>query len=190
MKRRNRWTQDSLVGSTAPPQEVDPASTPSNCPSIRSHFGSSHLLNTCQGSRRALSQRLPCSGTSRDHHGRRMPPFVLHESRRYVCRFCTSHLDRVKKELLCRLHSNSKKEPPNNKPPQPKKTPKRGNNLLCNSRGLAGIVKRETGAMNSAMLSVNLVPQQTRVCLSDLVQATGDIPKSPSFGWRRGQVLL
>ena len=47
--------------------------------------------------------------------------------------------------------------------------------------------------MNSAMLSVYLVPQQTRLCMSNLVsnlvQATGDIPKSPSFGWKRGQVL-
>ena len=43
------------------------------------------------------------------------------------------------------------------------------------------------------MLSVYLVPQQTRLCMSNLVsnlvQATGDIPKSPSFGWKRGQVL-
>ena len=38
--------------------------------------------------------------------------FFLHESRRYVCRFCTSHLVRVKKELLYRLHSNSDREPP------------------------------------------------------------------------------
>ena len=30
----------------------------------------------------------------------------LHESRRYVCRFCTSHLVRVKKELLYRLQLN------------------------------------------------------------------------------------
>ena len=35
----------------------------------------------------------------------------LHESRRYVCRFCTSHLDRVKKELLYRLHSNRGTKP-------------------------------------------------------------------------------
>ena len=41
--------------------------------------------------------------------------FFLHESRRYVCRFCTSHLDRVEKELSYRLHFNSKKEAPNNK---------------------------------------------------------------------------
>ena len=38
--------------------------------------------------------------------------FSLVFSRRYVCRFCTSHLDRVKKELLYRLHSNSEKEAP------------------------------------------------------------------------------
>ena len=36
----------------------------------------------------------------------------VHESRRYVCRFCTSRLDRVKEELLNRLHSNSDKKVP------------------------------------------------------------------------------
>ena len=63
----------------------------------------------------------------------------LHESRRYVCRFCTSHLVRVKKELLYRLHSNREKEAPNNKQTKQQtttaqKTPK-GSNLLCNSYG-------------------------------------------------------
>ena len=43
------------------------------------------------------------------------PSAFLHESRRYVCRFCTSHLVRVKKELLYRLHTNRKKRTP--KPP-------------------------------------------------------------------------
>ena len=42
----------------------------------------------------------------------------LHESRRYVRRFCTSHLVRVKKELLYRLHTNRKKRTP--KPPTTK----------------------------------------------------------------------
>ena len=37
--------------------------------------------------------------------------FFLHKSRGYVCRFCTSHLDRVKKELLYRLHSNRGTKP-------------------------------------------------------------------------------
>ena len=51
----------------------------------------------------------------------------LHESRRYVCRFCTSHLSRVKKELLSRLQSNretkqrQKKQANNNQQPQPPK---------------------------------------------------------------------
>ena len=39
----------------------------------------------------------------------------LHESRRYVCRFCTSHLVRVKKELLYRSHPTAI-EKPQNKP--------------------------------------------------------------------------
>ena len=49
---------------------------------------------------------------------------------------------------------------------KPKQTPKGGSNLLRNSCGLGGIVRRgETGAMNSAKLSVYLVPQQTCKCL-------------------------
>ena len=53
---------------------------------------------------------------------------------------------------------------PKNHTPPPKKTPKQGNNLLRNSCGLAGIVKKgETGAMNSAVLSVYLVPQKEEV---------------------------
>ena len=34
---------------------------------------------------------------------------ILHESRRYVCRFCTSHLGRVEKELQYRLQTNQGK---------------------------------------------------------------------------------
>ena len=50
--------------------------------------------------------------------------------------------------------------------PHTKKTPKQGNNLLRNSCGLAGTVKKdETGAMNSAVLSVHLVPEKPRKCL-------------------------
>ena len=51
----------------------------------------------------------------------------LHESRHYVCRFCTSHLGRVKKELLYRLRTKQTKQtpkhPPNQKP-KPTKAPK------------------------------------------------------------------
>ena len=49
--------------------------------------------------------------------------FFLHESRRYVCRFCTSHLSRVKRELLLsRLHSNkeAKQENPHAATRKPK----------------------------------------------------------------------
>ena len=125
-------------------------------------------------------------------HWRRI---FLRESRRYVCRFCTSHLDRVKKELLYRLHSNREEETPKPQTTTAQKDAQKGSNLLCNSYGLAGIVKRgETGATNSAMRSVYLVPQQTRLHMSNpvsnLVQAAGDTPTSPSFGWKRGQVLL
>ena len=44
VKRRNRWTQGLLVGSTAPPQGVDPASTPSNGPSSPSNHETPVLL--------------------------------------------------------------------------------------------------------------------------------------------------
>ena len=55
-------------------------------------------------------------------------------------------------------------------PKKPHTTPQKNaqtrNNLLRNSCGLAGIVKKsETGAMNSAVLSVYLVPQKPRKCL-------------------------
>ena len=72
--------------------------------------------------------------------------FFLHESRRYVCRFCASHLSRVEKELLSRLQSNR-----DNDQPKTKKTPKqhthsqehqRGSNLQRNSLSHVGRVKK------------------------------------------------
>ena len=52
----------------------------------------------------------------------------LHESRRYVCRLCTSHLCRVKRELLYRLQSSeaNKTHKKHHKPqpnPQKRKQP-------------------------------------------------------------------
>ena len=41
--------------------------------------------------------------------------FFLHESRRYVCRFCTSHLVRVKMELRYRLQPKRERKSPQNK---------------------------------------------------------------------------
>ena len=58
----------------------------------------------------------------------------LHESRRCVCRFCASHLVRVKKELPNRLHPNRERQAPKNKQTPPKQT-KRRSNLFRNSRG-------------------------------------------------------
>ena len=73
-----------------------------------------------------------------------------------MCRFCTSHLYRVKKELLYRLQSKHEKEAPKQQTTTTQQNPpKRGSNLLCASRGLVDVVKRgETGATNSAMRSV------------------------------------
>ena len=48
-KRRNRWSQGLLVGSTAPPQGVDPAGTPSNGPSSPSNHGDSGTAESPQG---------------------------------------------------------------------------------------------------------------------------------------------
>jgi len=114
-----------------------------------------------------------------------------------VCRFCTSHLVRVKKELLYRLHTNRKKRTP--KPPTTKQnqttkpTPPKGDkgrsNLLRNSHGHVGMVKSgETGAVNSVRRSVDLVLQQIHVPLStsthDLVQAEGDLRDLPQLAVR------
>ena len=88
----------------------------------------------------------------------------LHESRRYVCRFCASHLCQVKKELQYRSQSKRKKQHQKPKATQNQNTqpPKEGSNLLRNSCGHVSRMRRgETGAMNSAKLSVLLVPQQT-----------------------------
>ena len=88
--------------------------------------------------------------------------FFLHESRRYVCRFCASHLGRVKKELHYRLQTKKKKQKPPNNTTKTQKPPEEGSNLLRNSCGHGSRMRRgETGAMNSAKLSVHLVPQQT-----------------------------
>ena len=108
-----------------------------------------------------------------------------------MCRFCTSHLSRVKKELLSRLQSiretkQTNKKPPSNQQPTtttPKRTPNQGNNLLRNSCGLAEMVSEgETGAMSSAKHSVNLVLQQTRKCLRHLVLVAGGTTKRPAAG--------
>ena len=112
-----------------------------------------------------------------------------------MCRFCTSHPVRVKKELLYRLHANRKKRTP--KPPTTKQnqatkpTPQgdKGEQLLRNSHGHVGMVKSsETGAVNSARRSVDLVLQQIHVPLStsthDLVQAEGDSRDLPQLAIR------
>ena len=96
-----------------------------------------------------------------------LPLFFWHESRRYVCRFCTSHLGRVRKELLYRLHTNKernktpKHQTNQQKTTQKHKTPAGGSNLLRNSCGREDRMRKgETGATNSAQLSVPLVLQQ------------------------------
>ena len=106
-----------------------------------------------------------------------------------MCRFCTSHLSRVKRELLSRLQSNreAKQENPHatkkTETTTPKRTPNQGNNLLCNSCGHAEIVSEgETGAMNSAKHSVYLVLQQTRKCLGHLVLVAEGITKRHTAG--------
>ena len=74
--------------------------------------------------------------------------FFLRESRRYVCRFCTSHLSRVKKELLSRLQSNRDNDQPKTKKPKTTHTHthsqehQRGSNLLRNSLSHVGRVKK------------------------------------------------
>ena len=94
--------------------------------------------------------------------------FFLHESRRYVCRFCTSHLSQVKKELLHRLQTKWENRAPTPKQPKTKNT----KNNRRRERNSCGRVCREreseTGALNSAKLSVFLVPQQTAWCLMGL----------------------
>ena len=94
-------------------------------------------------------------------------------------------LDRVEKLLGC--IPTARKRSPNSKQPQPKKTPKKKATLLCNLRGPAGILKRgETGASKSCP-STNLFAYKHPV--SNPVQAAGDTPTSPSFGWKRPQVF-
>ena len=104
-------------------------------------------------------------------------PFFLHESRRYVCRFCTSHLIRVKKELLSRLQSIRETTNNQNKNPTNQHTThkhQRGSNLLRNSLGHVGRVKKvrqgEPGATNSARCSVVLVPQRSHMQVSTSVR--------------------
>ena len=145
------------------------------------------------------------------HGGSHAPPATksAHEGSRSAAPaifFCTSRgamcagsaqvtLIELRRSCYTGCIPTARKRPPNSKTTTAQKDTKKGSNLLRNSRGLAGIVKRgETGATNSAMRSVYLVPQQTRLHMSNpvsnLIQAAGDTPTSPSFGWKRGQVLL
>ena len=73
-----------------------------------------------------------------------------------MCRFCTSHLCQVKKELQYRSQSKERKQHQKPKATQNQNTkpPKEGSNLLRNSCGHVSRMRRgETGAMNSAKLS-------------------------------------
>ena len=82
---------------------------------------------------------------------------------------------------------------PKNHKKKHNQTPKSRSNLLRNSCGHGGRMKRgETGAMNSTKLSVVLVPQQLCYCFvaacvdqgrpGDFVQVTGSILRPPSVG--------
>ena len=63
--------------------------------------------------------------------------FFLHESRRYVCRFCTSHLCQVKKELQCRSQSKRRK--------QHQKPKKQHRTNHCNARYHLGATSSRLG---------------------------------------------
>ena len=65
-----------------------------------SSMGSSNGINSPEDGR--------CRGACRGGSGRGRKLFFLHEWRRCVCRSYTSHLSRVKKELLDRLHITRK----------------------------------------------------------------------------------
>ena len=83
--------------------------------------------------------------------------FFLHEWRRCVCR-CTSHLSRVKKELLDRLHTTRKDQ---SNPTPTKKQHNKTQNVqpAAQLREPRRHEEGETGAMNSAKRSVLLVPR-------------------------------
>ena len=115
---------------------------------------------------------------------------------RYVCRFCTSHLVELRRSCCTGCILTARREPPNRQQTnrtkqqnQPPKGDKGRSNLLCNSHGHVGMVKSgETGAVNSARRSVDLVLQQIHVPLStsthDLVQAEGDLRDLPQLAIR------
>ena len=93
----------------------------------------------------------PVPGERNFGHGLFRNVLLLHESRRYVCRFCTSHLGRVKKKLLHRLQTKQKNKTPTHKTKNtPKhKKPAGGSNLLRNSCDHGSRMRKgETGATN------------------------------------------
>ena len=83
--------------------------------------------------------------------------FFLHEWRRCVCRSCTSHLSRVKKELLDRLHKTRKDQ--SNPKPTKKTTQQDPNRVqpVAQLREPRRHEEGETGVMNSPKRSVLLV---------------------------------
>ena len=82
--------------------------------------------------------------------------FFLHEWRRCVCRSCTSHLSRVKKELLARLHETREDQH------QPKKNHKHtGTPTKCN---LMRISESQEG--KKKVRQGRLIPQNAQYFLS------------------------